>query len=70
MKFTELTKRTPADLQKELDGAQFDLMRYGAMVQTGGVGKDAGKIKELKKTIARIKTLQQRVAAKGGKSNK
>jgi large subunit ribosomal protein L29 len=70
MKFEELTKKTPADLRKELDTAEFDLMRLGGMVQTGGVGKDSGKIKELKKTIARIKTLQQRVEAKGGKSNK
>ena len=70
MKFDELTKKTPADLRKELDSAEFDLMRLGAQVQTGGVGKDSGKIRELKKTIARIKTLQQRVEAKGGKSNK
>ena len=70
MKFEELTKKTPADLQRELDSAQFDLMRFNAQVATGGAGKDAGKIREIKKTIARIKTLQQRVDAKGGKTNK
>lgn len=59
MKYDELKKKTAADLQKELDAAQFDLMRLGALVQTGGVGKDSGKIRELKRTIARIKTLQK-----------
>lgn len=67
MKFKELTKKTPEELQKQVDEAEFDLLRYNAQVATGGAGKDSGKIREMKRTIARIKTLQQRVAAKGGK---
>jgi large subunit ribosomal protein L29 len=68
MKFQELTKKTPEDLQRQMNDAEFDLMRFNAQVATGGAGKDSGKIRELKKTIARIKTLQQRVVAKGGKT--
>ncbi len=66
MKFDELQKKSADDLQKEMDSSMFELMRYNAQVATGGAGKDSGKIRELKKKIARIKTLQQR----GGKANK
>ena len=65
MKYQELKKKPAADLQKELDTAQFELRRLGGMVQTGGVGKDSGRIRELKRKIARIKTLQAE-----GKTNK
>jgi large subunit ribosomal protein L29 len=64
MKFKELQKKSPADLQKDLDSAQFELMRYNAQVATGGAGKDTGKIRQFKKTIARIKTLQSKEARK------
>jgi large subunit ribosomal protein L29 len=70
MKFQELTKKTPDELQKQMDSIEFDLLRYNAQVSTGGAGKDSGKIRELKRTIARIKTLKQRVEAKGGKAKK
>jgi large subunit ribosomal protein L29 len=58
MKFDELKKKTPEELKKELDAATFEMMRYNAQVATGGAGKDVGKVKELKKKVARIKTLQ------------
>lgn len=59
MKFKELKKN--ADLNKELDATVLELMRYNAQVATGGAGKDSGKIRELKRKIARIKTLQSEV---------
>lgn len=62
MKFNDLKKKTPEDLRRELDTSVVELMRYNAMVATGGIGKDAGKIKEIKRTIARIKTLQTTIA--------
>jgi large subunit ribosomal protein L29 len=67
MKFDDLKKKTPDDLRKELDSITFDLMRYNAQVATGGAGKDSGKIRELKRTIARIKTLQRQVELKSAK---
>jgi ribosomal protein L29 len=61
MKFKDLQKKTPEELKKELDTAMFEMMRYNALVATGGgAGKEVGKIKQQKKTIARIKTLQNR----------
>ena len=58
MKFTELQKKSKDDLLKEIDRIELELMRYRAQVATGGAGKDAGKISQLKRTIARIKTIQ------------
>jgi large subunit ribosomal protein L29 len=58
MKFDELKKKSAEDLKKEIDATQVELMRFNAQVATGGAGKDAGRIRELKKKIARIKTLQ------------
>ena len=67
MKFEELKKKTPDDIRKEFDVITFELMRYNAQVATGGAGKDSGKIRELKRTIARIKTLQRQVELKSAK---
>ncbi len=57
MKFTELKKKSPEELRKEEERVRLDLMRFRAKVSTGGAGKEAGKIRELKRTLARIKTL-------------
>jgi len=59
MKFKELKKKAPEDLRKEMDTAVFDLLRFNAQVATGGIGKDSGKIRVLKRKIARIKTLER-----------
>ena len=58
MKHKDLLKKSKQDLEKELVKLNMDLMKYRAQVATGGAGKDSGKIRELKKTIARIKTIQ------------
>jgi large subunit ribosomal protein L29 len=70
MKFDELKKKTPEDLNKELDSIQLELMRYNAQIATGGAGKETGKVRQLKRTIARIKTLQTVVKNKEVKTNK
>jgi ribosomal protein L29 len=57
MKFKELQKKTGDELRKELDNTTIELLRFRAHVATGGAGKDAGKIRGLRRKIARIKTL-------------
>ncbi len=61
MKFKDIKKKNPVELTKELETVEFDLMRYNAKVATNSIGKDSGKVKELKKDIARIKTFQRQV---------
>ncbi|MBR9700848.1 50S ribosomal protein L29 [Candidatus Woesearchaeota archaeon] len=64
MKFKDLQKKSPEDLKKELEKYKMDLMKYRAQVATGGAGKDAGKIREIKRTIARIMTLNRKQEVK------
>jgi len=58
MKFVELKKKSQQDLRDEEAKLRLELMKYRAQIATGGAGKEAGKIRELKKTLARIKTLE------------
>lgn len=57
----DLKKKGPEELQKEIGKVRMDLLKLNAQVATGGAAKEAGKIKQLKKRIARIKTLQHEV---------
>ena len=57
MKFSELKKKTREDLQKEESRIELDLLRLRGQIATGGAGKDAGKARSMKRTIARIRTI-------------
>lgn len=56
--FTELKKKSPEDRQKALTEAQADIMKLRAQLTTGAAAKEVGKLHKLKKTIARVRTLQ------------
>lgn len=68
MNIDELKKKSPEDLNRELDSLELDLLRLNAQSASGG--KDAGRVRELKRTVARIKTLQSVVKKKEVKANK
>ena len=55
MKYAEMIKKDAAALEKIEETTQIDLMKHMAQVATGAPGKDSGKVRELKRTIARIK---------------
>ena len=57
MKFNDLKKKSADDLKKELETRQSELLRFKAQIGTGAAGKDSGKIRDIKRTIARIHTL-------------
>ncbi len=58
MKMAEVAKLSMADREKKLKEIRIDLMKLNGQVQTGTAPKSPGQIKELKKTVARIKTLE------------
>ncbi len=60
----ELAKRSPDELRKELEKARMELIKLNAQVATGGAAKEAGKITQLKRRVARIKTIQREVKSK------
>jgi LSU ribosomal protein L29P len=50
---------TPAERQAELEDIETELLNTKAVQAAGGAPDDPGRVSELKKTIARVKTIQR-----------
>ncbi|MBV0901626.1 50S ribosomal protein L29 [Haloarcula salina] len=55
----EVRDMTPAERESELDELKTELLNARAVQAAGGAPENPGRIKELKKAIARIKTVQR-----------
>lgn len=55
----EIRDMTPAEREAEVDELRTELLNTKAVQAAGGAPENPGRVKELKKTIARIKTIQQ-----------
>ncbi|WP_276272516.1 50S ribosomal protein L29 [Haloarcula litorea] len=55
----EIRDMTPAERESELDELKTELLNARAVQAAGGAPENPGRIKELKKAIARIKTIQR-----------
>ena len=55
----ELRDMTPAERQAELEELETELLNEKAVQAAGGQPENPGRIKELRRTIARIKTIQR-----------
>jgi large subunit ribosomal protein L29 len=53
----EIREMTPENRQKRLDEMQTELMRLKTMVKAGGAIENPARVRELRKTIARILTI-------------
>lgn len=54
----EIRKMNPDERQEEMDKLAMELIRERAIASAGGAPESPGKIKEIRRTIARIKTIQ------------
>jgi large subunit ribosomal protein L29 len=54
----EVRKMNTDERQEELDKLVMELIRERAVTSAGGAPESPGKIKEIRRTIARIKTIQ------------
>ena len=54
----EIRDMTPAEREAELDDLKTELLNARAVQAAGGAPENPGRIKELRKAIARIKTIQ------------
>ncbi len=54
----EVRKMNPDERQDELDKLVMELIRERAVTSAGGAPESPGKIKEIRRTIARINTIQ------------
>lgn len=57
MKFKELKSMSKEDLGEKLKQLRMDLIKSNAQVATGTTPKNSGQIRQMKKTIAKIKTI-------------
>jgi large subunit ribosomal protein L29 len=54
----EMREMTDGELQDELDSLESELLQETSVQAAGGAPDNPGRINEIKKTIARIKTVQ------------
>jgi large subunit ribosomal protein L29 len=55
----EIRDRTPAEREAELEELRTELLNSKAVQAAGGAPENPGRTKELRRTIARIKTIQR-----------
>lgn len=58
LRVDEIRKMNPDERQEEMDKLAMELIRERAIASAGGAPESPGKIKEIRRTIARIKTIQ------------
>lgn len=54
----EIRNMSPHEMLDELESLHLDLIRERALAATGGAPENPGLIGDLRRTIARIKTIQ------------
>jgi len=55
----EIRDMTPAEREAELEELETELLNAKAVKAAGGAPEDPGRFQELRRTIARIKTVQR-----------
>ena len=55
----EVRDMTPAEREAEVDNLETELLNEKAIQAAGGAPENPGRIGELRRTIARIKTIQR-----------
>jgi large subunit ribosomal protein L29 len=55
----EIRDMTPAEREAELEDLETELLNANAVKAAGGMPENPGRIKEFRRAIARIKTIQR-----------
>lgn len=58
-KIEEIRNMSPDELSEELHKLEMELIRERGLVTSGGAPEKPGRIKEIRRTIARIKTVER-----------
>jgi large subunit ribosomal protein L29 len=58
-KIEELRSMSPEEITTQLHNLESELIRERGLVSAGGAPEKPGRIKEIRKTIARIMTVQR-----------
>ncbi|MFB6099893.1 MAG: 50S ribosomal protein L29 [Candidatus Nanohalobium sp.] len=57
MKAEEIREKDTSELKEQLGDLQKELVQERGQIEVGGFADNPGEIKEMKKTVARIKTV-------------
>jgi len=57
----DIRKMSEKERREELENLISDLLRERGVVATGGASENPGRIKEIRRTIARIKTVESEI---------
>ncbi|MCZ7357318.1 MAG: 50S ribosomal protein L29 [Candidatus Methanoperedens sp.] len=55
----EIRNMNPTEKQEELDKLKLELIRERAIASAGGAPENPGRLKAIRRTIARIRTIQK-----------
>lgn len=64
LRMEEIRRMSEKERKEELDTLRKDLFRERGMIATGGSPENPGRVGEIRRTIARIKTVQREALAK------
>jgi large subunit ribosomal protein L29 len=59
LRVDEIRNMNPTEKQEELDKLKLELIRERAIAAAGGAPENPGRMKEIRRTIARIRTIQK-----------
>lgn len=59
LRVDDIRNMNPDEQQEELDKLTLELIHERAIASAGGAPENPGRIKEIKRTIARIKTIKK-----------
>lgn len=65
LRIDEIRRMGETERNEELESLLKDLMRERGVIATGGSPDNPGRVGEIRKTIARIKTVQREAARSG-----
>ena len=70
LKSKDIRSMKDADVEKQLKDLRNDLLKQRAITATGGAPESPGRIRELRRTIARILTIQKEKEKEKAKEEK
>jgi large subunit ribosomal protein L29 len=68
LRLREIRDMPPEERRKKLDEIRTELVRLKTTVASGGTIENPGRIRELRRTIARILTIEREIASGKGAS--
>ncbi len=60
-RIVDIRKMSEKERQEELESLMLDLMRERGVIATGGAPDNPGRVGEIRKTIARIRTIESEI---------